>query len=110
MQQCIKANEKTPKPRKRAWIAAKLTRLVRKQHQLHQQRLNSPTQENIQKHANFRNKLAKLIKTEKKNHIISKIEKFKNDPKRQVQVLREILPQKKTPKSPPPNSSAKATP
>jgi hypothetical protein len=67
---------------------------VKKQHQLHQQRLKNPTQENIARHTRFRNQLEKLIKKEKKAHIMSKMERFRNEPKQQVKVLREVMSQK----------------
>lgn len=94
MQRTIERHEKRPKERRKNWCSPKLKRQIKKQHQLHRQRIQNPTKENIEKHARYRNRLNWKIKEQKKKYIERQLEDAKNEPKKQVQILDTVLPRK----------------
>jgi len=91
----ITAHEKTPRPRRKPWCNSKYSRMIKKQHKLHERRIQDPTPQNIKAHTQYRNRLNKQIKAEKKRTITEKIQNSKHDPKQQAKLLKSILPSRK---------------
>jgi len=65
--------------------------MIKKQHELYENRIKNPTRENIKKHTTYRNKIKKTIQQIKRKHITEQLEQTKNDPKQQAKVLNNIL-------------------
>jgi len=94
IQRVIETHEQKPKPRRKQWCNPKIKRQIKKQHQLHDRRINNPSPENTRAHATFRQKLKKIIGEAKRKHIEDKLESSKKDPKAQAKILKSIIPGK----------------
>lgn len=96
MQRTIEYHETVPKKRRNHWITPKYKRQIKKQHQLHQARIKDPTPANVERHSQYRNKLAKRIKSDKKKSLAAKLDEAKKDPKQLVRILNTVIPKKNT--------------
>jgi hypothetical protein len=92
IQEVIEQHETIPKRPRKAWCNPKIKRQIKKQHKLHHKCTENPTQENITKHKNYRNKINTDIKTAKKQHLETQLKDCKHNPKKQAKILRSILP------------------
>merc|ERR1712179_249002 len=87
----IQKHEKVPRNKRKEWCNPKIKRMIKKQHELYENRIKNPTKENIKKHTTYRNKIKKTIQQIKRKHITEQLEQTKNDPKQQAKVLNNIL-------------------
>ena len=101
LQKCIEQHEKKPRQRHKQWCTPKFKKMIAQQHRLHKRRIQNPTAENIQKHKTHRNRLRKEIKQAKRKHITEQIEQTKRDPKKQMAILKTIVPKATTQRSSP---------
>ena len=101
LQQCIEHHETTPQRRHKPWCTPKFKRMITKQHKLHEQRIQNPTTDNIQRHKRYRNRLRKEIEHAKRKTITEQLEQSKHDPKRQTAILRTVMPKTTTGRSSP---------
>lgn len=100
MQKTIEQHESVPKQRSNHWITPKYKRQIQKQHNLHKQRIQHPTPANILRHTNYRNKLARRIKQDKKETLAAQLDATK-DPKQHNRILNTIIPKKSTTRTTP---------
>ena len=101
LQRTIEQHESTPRARRNKWINPRFKRQIQKQHDLHQQRIKQPTPANILKHAQYRNKLARRIKQEKKNTLAARLNAARGDPKQLYKILSSVIPKKSTTRTTP---------
>jgi hypothetical protein len=101
MQRTIEKYQTTPKRRKNHWLTAQYKQQIQKQHKLYRLRIQQPTPLNIRTHAQYRNKLAKRIKYDKKQSLTKKLEEAKKDPKLCTKILNTIIPKKNTSRTSP---------
>ena len=94
LQHTIEAYERKPKPRRNPWCSPQIKSQIKKQHTLHEKRLENPTEQNIRAYSTYRNKLRATIKNAKKEHFRTKIEDSKKDPKQQAKILQSLIPGK----------------
>jgi hypothetical protein len=94
IQQIIRQHECIPNPRRKPWCTPRLRRQIRKQHELHKRRQNSPTPHNIHTHARYRNALNKSIKQQKKLYLTEQLRNTKHLPRQQTKILQTVMPSK----------------
>eukprot|EP00808_Paulinella_micropora_P021325 g21252.t1 len=74
------------------WCSNRIKRMINRQKELHWKRRQNPAEENIRKHAQYRNQLRKTIKWGKREQLTRLQEETKHSPKRQTGVLRSVVP------------------
>ena len=101
MQQIIESHEKLPSKNRKPWCTPTLSKKIKQQHKLHQEKIKNPTPENIKLHAQYRNKLNKEIKQKKKQFITKQLEDAKTNPKKTAKILKSLIPSKNNTRSSP---------
>ena len=82
---------------KAPWITCSLLNCIRRKNRLHKKSMQKPTEANVSKYKNYRNRLNSLLRRAKQNYFSTQLDKEKRNMKNTWKILNSILrcPKKK---------------